>query len=256
MVRIINRIGRGVIIFSRSTAIVFDHIIADLLGRDPKPKVFAIGFNKMGTSSLHDIFNRVGYNSYHGEAWRSTNAGWVHKCFNAFCDGVPEDFRLLDQKFPKSKFILQVRDLDSWMSSRIEHISRRPADKGNVISADWTIDDSSVQSWVVQRNEHHLNILKYFSDRPDDLLVTNFIREPNAAADICEFLGSEIKVSKPHFNQNKKAGQKLKHAEQIHRCLRNLNVDDSEFSSDLLCTSLLDESDKKYFTSDTALNLD
>ena len=121
------------------------------------------------------------------------------------------------------------------------------------MSADWTVDDSSVESWVLQRNKHHLEVLKYFKGRQDDLLITNFVREPDAAKSIASFLGSETNIKKPHAHINRNNRSKgLKHEEQIYRCLKRLGIDESEYSSDLLCLSLLNESDKKDLIGDTS----
>ena len=203
MIKLMNIASRAARAATKSTHVILEDTIASVLGREPKTKVFAIGFNNRGTTSLHVVFRELGYHSYHGERWRRSNARWIHRSFSAFCDGIPEDFTLLDKKFPNSKFILQVRDLDKWISSRIEHILRYPNTKWKKVSADWTVDDSSVESWVLQRNEHHLEVLKYFKGRQDDLLITNFVREPDAAKSIASFLGSETNIKKPHAHINR-----------------------------------------------------
>ena len=38
--------------------------------RPEDSKVFCIGFNKTGTSSLHALFEQAGFRSHHGMAWR------------------------------------------------------------------------------------------------------------------------------------------------------------------------------------------
>jgi hypothetical protein len=209
------------------------------LGNQPR-KIFAIGFNKTATSSLHDLFEALGYHSHHGEYWRETDSASFHLLFDAFSDGIPADFSVLDKSFSNSKFILQVRDLDAWMSSRIEHILQRPKNRKNKISEDWTVEISSLESWVINRNKYHLEVLRHFKDRPDDLLVINYINDPDSISKICNFLGHTVIESKPHANRNnRKKRNELLHAEKIAECLLGLGIPEEEWSSDLLCPSLL-----------------
>ncbi len=200
-------------------------------------KVFAIGFNKTGTTSLHDIFTQLGYLSYHGTAWRKTSRPAIYYVYDSFCDGIPDDVRRLDRMFPNSKFILQVRDLDGWLDSRLEHIKRLP--KGKVRDADWTAQSSSVIEWVKKRNSYHLDVLTYFKDRPDDLLLINFIRDPLAADKIAAFLGHSGTVEKPHANRNPKAGSTLKNKDMIYAALAELSIPESEFKYDIHCPSMV-----------------
>ena len=204
-----------------------------------KHKVFAIGFNKTGTSSLHELFIKLDYHSTHGEFWRKTESTLFHKYFDAFCDGIPHDFVALDNEYPDSKFILQVRDLDTWMSSRIEHIQRRPSNRKNKVSADWTTDLESLESWVRQRNEHHLRILRHFEKRPNDLLIVNFIRDQDAALKISQFLGASPTPEKPHANKNRKINSRVRHSELIAQCLNGMGIPENEWKTDLLCVSIL-----------------
>lgn len=75
-----------------------------------RPKVFAIGFNKTGTSSLDHLFAVLGYDTYHGTIWRSERPdGWFLNSRDAFSDGIPHDLDAIDAGFPGSRFILQVR---------------------------------------------------------------------------------------------------------------------------------------------------
>lgn len=214
-------------------------------------KVYAIGFNKTGTTSLHDIFTDFGYHSFHGTVWRRTRFPLIHFFYDAFCDGVPDDFRKLDRIFPKSKFILQVRNLDEWLDSRLEHINRLPRKGGRGRSADWTATDDSVKSWVHKREAYHADVLRYFADRPDDFLLVNYIRDRDAAKRIATFLGKPAPAEKPHSNKNPNAtGRALRNADTIVRCLNAMGIPETEWRNDLLCPSLGDASHS--LPSDTA----
>lgn len=95
------------------------------LGVSHPRKVFAIGMNKSGTTSIHKTFLEIGLASYHSTDWRDvSNVGVLHR-YNAFSDGPPTDFKALDRLFPHSKFVLNVREFDDWCMSRMKHIARK-----------------------------------------------------------------------------------------------------------------------------------
>lgn len=204
-------------------------------GRNAR-KVFAIGENKSGTTSLHRIFQDLGYHSYHGTKWRDTSRTTMYRMYDAFCDGIPDNFRRLDELFPNAKFILQVRDLDTWIDSRLEHIRRLPPGKKR--HPLWTIKESSVRAWTVQRNTYHVEVLNHYRDRPDDLLLINYIRDPQAAEKIATFLGHPPLEQKPHANRNPKDGPRLKNVEMITAALKKLGIPEEEWGNDIHCPSL------------------
>jgi hypothetical protein len=79
-------------------------------------KIFGIGLNKTGTTSLHFALNSIGVRSFHYttdlkekfqnnlEAGLPLLSGLDE--FNAFSDNpIPEYFKLLDEQYPGSLFI-------------------------------------------------------------------------------------------------------------------------------------------------------
>ncbi|MEM6480279.1 MAG: sulfotransferase [Pseudomonadota bacterium] len=206
-----------------------------LSGRQAE-KVFAIGENKSGTTSLHRMFSDFGYRSYHGTKWRDTSRTSFYRFYDAFCDGVPDNFRKLDELFPKARFILQVRELDTWIDSRLEHIRRLPPGKKR--HPLWTIKESSIKAWTEHRNAYHIDVLTYFRDRPEDLLLVNYIRDPRAAEKIAVFLGHDVPAAKPHENRNPGAARVLKNPDMIASALNDLSIPQTEWSNDIHCPSL------------------
>jgi len=84
-----------------------------------RTKVFAVGFNKCGTTSMHVLFESLGLSSYHGTKWRNCDDLTLLRAYDCFSDDIPTDLAKLDRMFPNSKFILQVRKLDAWVYSRL-----------------------------------------------------------------------------------------------------------------------------------------
>lgn len=205
-------------------------------------KVFAIGANKTGTTSIHALWEELGLASYHGKSWVPADATTIQRRWQAFSDGPPEDFRLLDQRYPRSKFLLNTRDLDEWLDSRLEHI-RWEEERGNVSkNPAWRATAENVEAWIRKRNEDHLDIMSYFADRPDDLLIVNFIRDPDAAGKIALFLGKDAPDEKPYVRPIPKTRVigRLKNPDMISSAFERLGVPEAEWKLDLYCPSLVD----------------
>ena len=93
---------------------------ADFLEFVKKEKIFAIGFNKTGTSSMHYLFENLGLSSYHGPKWRSCELDLLSKleCFSA---GPPDDFNYFEKLFMNSKFIFNFQQPQRHLTHNIHH---------------------------------------------------------------------------------------------------------------------------------------
>ncbi len=221
----------------KQKAMIMLGYLLDIVGTK-KEKIFAVGFNKSGTSSLHVLFESLGLQSHHGVKWRWCDDIRLLRSYDCFSDGIPKDLPLLDQLFSGSKFILQVRELDSWVYSRLSHIEREK--KNNTYQGDLTWDNTeyAIKYWIKQRNAHHLFVLSYFSSRPSDLLVVNIIRDKSAATKVCNFLGYEGEFSTPLENVNPAKEIPAKHVEMLRQCLVELAISEGELGYDMFCPSL------------------
>ncbi len=215
-------------------------------------KVFCIGFNKTGTTSLHELFCQLGLRSYHGIKWRYMGNTDLLNRFDCFSDGIPDDFRMLDSMFPNSKFILQVRNLDEWVASRLEHIRRRKQTGIHKITGAWDDTDFAVSNWLKERNNHHVDVLGYFIDRPADLMLVNFVGNQSAASLVCGYLGYQQSMAKPHRNKNPSPYALEQNRDEIYSIFRNLGVPDAEFANDILCPSLMSAEIRSQYPADTA----
>ena len=101
--------------------------------------IFQIGFNKCGTTSLHDFFVKNGYISHHWNNGKiastikeNLNSKNILKDYNEngfFCDMEHIDelifahnyFKELNRCYPSAKFILNIRDKNKWIQSRFDH---------------------------------------------------------------------------------------------------------------------------------------
>jgi len=179
-------------------------------------KVFAVGLNKTGTSSIHEVFGELGMHSLHSTHWPQQKHVAFLFGYDAFSD---------------------------WLDSRLAHLRyiEHRSPNQHVEEGGWGLSDTAVRTSTIMRNDHHLQVLKYFKNRSNDLLVVNYIREPDAAQKIARFLGRDVKLKKPHKHPIpvKRDQSTLRFREQITRVLSDLGVPAEERSYDLFCPSLV-----------------
>lgn len=163
-------------------------------------KIFNVGFNKTGTTSLHQAFLDLGFRSIHTRAWKwkdmavkSLEQGKfeIFYDYDAFPSGrYWRFFRELDGYFPNAKFILCTRDLDGWLQSCAKHVTRNK--KNANYKGTWLKID--IEKWREERERVHPEILKHFRDRPGKLLVFD-IAAGDGYEKLCPFLGVPIPVN-------------------------------------------------------------
>ena len=184
--------------------------------------VICVGFHKTGTTSIGAALSILNYR-VKGETSRPLipilNGNYnkvlkMLKNYNAVQD-IPwfRIYKELDELIPNSKFILTIRDEESWYSSAVKHF-------GNIMIAqhEWIygrgkglLKNNKENTINVYRNHNH-NVKEYFKDRPDDLLILDFTKN-DEWEQLCSFLSQDIpNVSFPHANKssNKKTVSKFK----------------------------------------------
>lgn len=238
---------------SAKAPIIATRMLLNWMGVRNARKVFVIGFNKTGTSSIHSIFKNLGLPSYHGNKWRSCNDLKLLRLYDCFSDGIPRDLAKLDTMFPNARFILQVRELDTWVLSRLAHIERsKRSGKHNGVNT-WDTTEYAVQKWIKNRNCYHIFVLNYFQERPQDILIINYLRDSMASYKICQFLGYQKIIEKPHKNMNPSKHYSPKHIEILFNCANALGIPEHELKYDIFCPSLTDMSTYNVLPYDTSL---
>jgi hypothetical protein len=166
-------------------------------------KIFGIGLNKTGTSSLHAALELLGYRSLHGGELdtherimraideRKPMLSHIEPEPDAVCDvlAITYYFYLADRQYPGSKFILTLRDVDEWLDSRRRHVERnqRMKEAGRYDGPFLTVD---FDLWTAEYHRHEAVVRSYFEGRPDDVLAfqpTDGDWEP-----LCAFLGRPV----------------------------------------------------------------
>lgn len=170
-------------------------------------KIFGLGLSKTGTKSLARALTILGYRTAHFaehfqdargvETWFRGDFGPDDLAnYDAAADlPIPTFFAQLDQRYPGSKFILTVRDLDLWLGSVRGHYQRYPLDddrlgqyRSLVRVAMYSMTEFSEPHfrWVWQA--HCRNVETWFADRPGDLLILD-ICGGEGWDKLCPFLG-------------------------------------------------------------------
>lgn len=186
-------------------------------------KVFCIGRNKTGTTSLKTALSDLGYrvgNQHRAERLMAEYRDRNFQPIIQYCEGadafqdvpfsLPFTYMVMDQAFPGSKFILSVRDPDDWYASYIRHqkqvvgtdeiptpeeLKRHP-----YVREGWLYD---VKLWAGRPEEkfydetflkerfvrYNRNVKDYFQFK-DNLLILN-VADDGAYQELCAFLGEK-----------------------------------------------------------------
>jgi len=189
-----------------------------------KPKVFCIGQNKTGTTTIETVLKNFGYrlgNQVKGEllleAWYQRDFKHIVKfckSAEAFQDvpfSLPYTYQHLDVAFPNAKFILTERDsAEQWYQSLTKFHSKLLAYGVRIPSAEvlnvatyrrkgfaykfnryvYQTPETDVYNATLLK-AHYLNynqaIKAYFKSRPNKLLVIN-VAEAKDYGKLCAFL--------------------------------------------------------------------
>ena len=187
-----------------------------------KQKVFCVGFQKTGTTSLGLALDGLGYTTagYHqfrdmADADRLTMDQLRDRAFevanehDAFKDTPwPILYKELDRAYPGSKFILIIRDTEKWIASATGDFGEIENSIHQLIyNSPYPIGNED--SWVQRYEHHNRDVQQYFANRPDDLLVMRMDKGELNWVTLCEFLGVAA-PDKPWPRANTKSAKKWK----------------------------------------------
>jgi hypothetical protein len=167
-----------------------------------RPRIFGIGLNKTGTSSLHEALTILGFRSLHDGGPEVHNAvkcavddgepllSNLDQRFDAFSDiGVlSRRFRMLDTQYPGSHFVLTVRPVDVWIDSRRRHVERNVARKaaGEYDGTFVVVDEAK---WTAEWDLHMERVHTFFARR-GNFFEVDLTKNPEWGP-LCRFLGVE-----------------------------------------------------------------
>ena len=177
-----------------------------------KRKIFGIGLSRTGTKSLSFALNMLGFKVAHSPDDKITlkelmaikyNFSILND-FDAITDiTVAPYYAQLDKLFPDNKFILTVRDKESWLRAlesqwrEIPVFDDSPSKETNMqrtrlfhaaVYGTYTFNE---KQFSYAYDLHYRNVVEYFKERPESLLIIN-IFEGDVWEKLCPFLNIPV----------------------------------------------------------------
>lgn len=174
-----------------------------------KYKIFGIGDNKTGTKSLGEALKYLGFDHKttdilasteysHGNlnpVFRITNE---HESFEDYPWNDKDFYKFLDKKYPKSKFILTIRNIKEWSDSHYEWFAPNTG-----VKQYWKMKKYDKSKEIKRHTQRNEEIIEYFRKRKKDLLVID-ICGGEGWEKLCPFLDKPIpNIPFPHINKRK-----------------------------------------------------
>jgi hypothetical protein len=208
-------------------------------GRERGAKIFCVGFNKTGTTSLGAALQAFGFRLGDQVEAESYMDDWARRNFrrlkrycesaDAFQDvpfSLDYTYVALDDEFPGSKFILTVRNnADEWFESLVR-FHEQLIGRGRTPTAQdlqefgygggdgwfwrahtqiFDVDERTLYDrahYIRSYHCHNEQVRNYFRNRRQDLLVLN-LGDPGAISALGDFLGVDATtVNMPHLNKS------------------------------------------------------
>lgn len=168
-------------------------------------KVFGIGLTRSGTTSLTQALNLAGLPAAH---WiRESHFERALEQYRAILDmPVTVRYKELDVRYPDSRFILTVRDLNGWLDSCrrwfLSHPPRGLVGRYRVALYGTPYFEPEIMTRVYHR--HHAEVAEYFRGRDRDLLTLD-ICGGEGWERLLPFLGvPPVDAPFPHANKSRR----------------------------------------------------
>ena len=207
-------------------------------GISVSPKILIIGLPRTATTSICVTMLALGYKTAHTAYLQSClDDAQVIADTPVFCD-----YQALDKYYPNSKFINLTRDLDKWLPSIRQLLSRMytnlQRDDGgfnphlkrcfNHVFTPLTRENIDSDEFLTAcYKKHQQSVTRYFADRTQDLLTLD-IAAPDSFAKLIKFLGlpSDTQGEFPLINMKGKvtAWNKVSHPLKV-ASTRNGRID-------------------------------
>lgn len=191
-------------------------------------KFFQIGFSKCGTKTLADFFNANAVPSLHHDGGRLAVAMLnnyengqpllkdLYHGFYGFFDmermydepliSIPVQlFREIDQQYPGSKFILNIRNKQDWLQSKAFHPAYHQGMRWLELHAKfYNITTQQVlEKWSKEWDDHLYAVAEYFKHRPNDLLVFNI--DKDKPEKLCAFFADNFRLNPKLYKHTNKS---------------------------------------------------
>jgi hypothetical protein len=184
-------------------------------------KIFCIGFQKTGTTSLGMALEKLGYQVQGYYPFRSLSsinnlnidmiwdiANKTIQNYDAFKDTPwPILYEKLDKTFPNSKFIHVYREKEGWIKSVVDDFGSHPNEIHRLIYGS-AFPQGNEQSWLDRYEKHNMEVKNYFSGHSERFITLNMSQREVNWENICKFLKHPV-PSTPWPHANTKINKKI-----------------------------------------------
>src|SRR5262245_25628924 len=151
-------------------------------------KIFQIGFNKCATKTIHHYLATNQVRSVHWDKGRlakrmftnlaeGRNLLWGYEEFDSFTDMEYLDesglylaayklFPYLAAQYPDAVFILNTRDREAWIRSRLQHGSDLSYTRRQMLHHNVDTVTELADRWRVDWDQHHRRVVEFFEGKP------------------------------------------------------------------------------------------
>jgi len=116
-------------------------------------------------------------------------------------------YKELDRRYPKSKFILTIRDESKWIKSAVNHFGSSHTDMRKWIYGIGH-PKGNEEIYLERYRKHNEEVLQYFKDRKDDLLIIEWAKGDEWQK-LCDFIDEPVpEAAFPHANKGNYSGNR------------------------------------------------
>tara|TARA_Y100000593_G_C4232354_1_gene297648 strand:- start:96 stop:785 length:690 start_codon:yes stop_codon:yes gene_type:complete len=165
-----------------------------------REKIFGVGAHKTAKSSLVTalklidikcldwVHHSITYSNIQNNNFRFFDNRPLKKFDGLFDLPIPSVYKELDKEYPNSKFILTVRNAEDWLRD----VKTRIVDDGCIIGPEenlfYGVKKFDEESFLKKYLTHNQEVMDYFRDRPNDLLVMNICDDGHGWSELIRFL--------------------------------------------------------------------
>jgi hypothetical protein len=176
-----------------------------------EPKVFCVGWHKTGTTTMGDALLTLGYKVMgarldFADLLLQGEVDTVVKQVDSFdaLQDVPWAalYKELDRRYPGSKFILTMRDEQSWLNSASRHFKDLDVPLHKWLYGEGVLWGNE-ERYLNRYRQHYAEVLAYFENRPQDLLIMDLANGDDWEK-LCDFLQCPVPRKRfPHSNKGR-----------------------------------------------------
>ena len=173
-------------------------------------KVVGIGFNKTGTTTIRRCLLILGIGPHpdrfamneaglvqalveRGDTERSLNFAANYRGFEDHPWNIGTLYQDFSERYPDTRFILTVRDSESWWQSLTPYGIRDPTSRIiRLFMHQLGIDRFEKATVIAAYEDFNRNIIEYFADHPEKLLITMDLEAGDGWEKLCHFLGKPV----------------------------------------------------------------